>query len=44
MKQIIYKALLLLVITPSQVIFGQIKTDSIRIVEEALKLIALPEP
>ncbi|SFS51326.1 alpha/beta fold hydrolase [Lutibacter maritimus] len=44
MKQIIYKALLLLVITSSQVIFGQIKTDSIRIVEEALKLIALPEP
>jgi pimeloyl-ACP methyl ester carboxylesterase len=44
MKQIIYKALLLLVITSSQVVFGQIKTDSIRIVEEALGLIALPEP
>jgi len=44
MKHIIYKSFLILLVTSSQLIFAQVKTDSIRIVEEALKLIALPEP
>lgn len=44
MKHIIHKSLIILIITFSQLNFGQTKTDSIRIVEEALQLIALPEP
>lgn len=44
MKHIIHKSLLVLFIVMSQLNFGQSKTDSIRIVKEALKLIELPEP
>ena len=44
MQHIIYKLFLLLLVTSNQLIFGQVKTDSIRILEEAFKLIALPEP
>ena len=44
MKYIVYKLLLVLVIIYSKASFGQAKTDSIRIVNEALKLIELPEP
>jgi len=44
MKHIIYKSFLILFVTSSQLILGQVKIDSIRIVEEAFKLIALPEP
>lgn len=44
MKHNIYRSLLVFLITCSQLIFGQAQTDSIRIINEALKLIELPEP
>ncbi|CAM1365466.1 Lysophospholipase, alpha-beta hydrolase superfamily [Tenacibaculum soleae] len=44
MKHYINRLLLIFLITCSQLIFGQVETDSIRIINEALKLINLPEP
>lgn len=44
MKHLIYKSLLVLLTVYSQITVGQVKKDSIRVVNEALKLIMLPEP